>query len=107
MEDFSDIFLWSDTDIIPAPGDFSFIENKKIRKSLTFDYSIFNQIDAWEVLKLNKKLDINFWNTIKLCCYPKHTGITYQNSLFYFEFICIYGWSEFVILYITTHLKKK
>ena len=57
MEDFSDIINDLDTDIIPAPGNFYFIENKKIRKSLTFDYDYFNQIYAWEVLKINKKLD--------------------------------------------------
>jgi len=104
MEDFSDIINDRDTDIIPAPGNFYFIENKNIRKSLSFDYDYFNQVDAWEVLKLDKKLDkntISFWNTMKLCCYHKHTDETYQNNLFFLEIISIHGWSEFVILYIT------
>ena len=101
MDRFDEIFLWSDTDIIPSPGNFSFIKNSIIRKSLEFDYSFFNQIDGWEVLKIDKKIDINFWNILKLSCYPGHTDKSYRNSLFYLEFICIHGWSEFVIMYIT------
>ena len=94
MEDIFDYIINDrDTDIIPILGDFSFIENKNIRKSLSFDYNYFNQVNAWEVLKMDKNFDkttMSFWNTIKLGCYLEHTEETYQNNLFYLEFICIY-----------------
>ena len=101
-DDFDLFYLIPDTDIIPKIGNFSFIKAQSIRESLTFDYNYFVKIGASELLKENKKENKNFWGPMKYMCYHKHTEETYQNNLFYLEFIAIHGWTEFVILYLNS-----
>ena len=84
-------------------GNFSFINSYFIRESMTFDCNYFVKMGAWELLKLDKKTrieDILFWETMKSLCYPKHTWETYYHNLFLLEFIAVYGWTPFIILYI-------
>jgi len=97
-EDFSDL-LYNDTDIIPKIGNFYFIANTFIRESLTFDYNYFMKIGGIRLLKTDKCKSIEFWNAMKYFCYPWHTEKSYNNNLFYLEFIAIHGWTEFVIKY--------
>jgi len=86
-------------------GDFSFITDDTLRESLTHDYNIFfNKLGnlGIRILKMNNK-DFNdmFWKNIKKICY---SNSTFYQTIFYLEFIAIYGFSEFTIIY--SNLKK-
>ena len=90
-------YLWNNTHlIIPKLGDFSFIDNKEISKSLNYDYIIFNKLNSWDLL-LNK--DQFFWEVLKIMLYQKHTKESLENNIFYLEYIYRNNWTEFVINY--------
>ena len=77
-------------------GDFSFIINHHIRETLTFDYNYFKK-NGWNLLKTDKTKSKLFWEMMKLVCHPYHTNLSYQNNLFYLEYISLYGWKSFIL----------
>ena len=95
MEEFS----WSDSEIIPKIGDFSFIINPFIQKYLTHDYAFFKSLKlfGYGILKDPKDFNSRSLKLFRLSCYPHHTDETYQHSLLVLEHIIIDGWTEFVI----------
>ena len=85
--------------LFPPVGDFSIIENEFYRKSLTFDYCFVKNCHLWNIFTFYNDLKENdpFKIFLKDNFYSLHTNETFENNMFYLEYIYLYGWSEFTI----------
>ena len=96
--------LSNELKLFPKKGDFSFIKNELIKKSLTYDYGVFNILGVSSInILINKKdMDSDFWKAMKMMCYKKHSINSFCDNLFYLEYIIRYGWIEFTIKYFNS-----
>jgi len=91
---------FSDSEIIPIVGDFSFIINETIRNYLTVDYNFLQKFGKQELssyMRSNKDLNALFWKIVRLGGYKYHTDETFRTSIYMLEYITFNGWTEFVI----------
>jgi hypothetical protein len=73
------------------PGDFSFIKNEIMRKTLQFDYNVVNKVNAWEMLKQNKIDEIK-----KLELYPGHSAGSAVVNIRDLVVLSRIGWDDYV-----------
>ena len=95
--DFINVYdnLWNDSDnIMPQVGDFSFIVNKTISATLTYDYNILTNYKLWGILNGKNKGIIKAANCV---FYNKHTPESLKNNITFLKHIYKHGWTEFVI----------
>ena len=94
--------VWSDTELLPKFGNFSFIIDSNTRNYLTHDYNFFKtlKIYGYSILKEPKNFNGRILKLLRLNCFPYHTTETFQHSMLMLEYIINYGWTEFVINYL-------
>lgn len=87
--------LWNNSNnIMPKQGDFSFIVNKTISATLTYDYTMLNLNNLWELLNGKNKAILKATNFL---FYNRHTPESLENNIFFLKYIYYNGWVEFVI----------
>ena len=95
--DFINVYddLWNDSNsIMPQRGDFSFIANKIIMTTLTYDYNILTNYNLWGLLEAKNK---GIFKATKCVFYNKHTPESLKHNITFLKHIYNYGWGEFVI----------
>ena len=101
--------VFTDAELVPERGDFSIILNSFFKKSLTFDFHFVEHNKLWNIFDNYLSYDDN--HPLKLFlkdnCYKFHNDDSFENNMFYLEYIYLNGWTEFVIQVLNlNHLKK-
>ena len=90
LSEFDKTFDYSETDIVPCRGDFSFLSNSFFKESLMFDLIIFKRYNLYYYLSF----ELEFF---KIFLHPYHTTSTFERNVKCIKFIKMFGWTEFVI----------
>jgi hypothetical protein len=95
--------------IFPEEGDFSFLINKNQIKSISYEYELFFKIIKTPSLLTGfKNFNTTFWKTmLEIHCYKFNTDEFFYKNILIFECIVIFGWCDFVIIYLNYCNKKK
>ena len=81
-------------------GDFSFIADELMRKTLQEDYEIINKANLWDALKNRNNKPFMFDSEWNIELSNSHSGASHALSLRTFELIAKKGWTNYVDLYL-------
>ena len=95
IDPFYECMNYTDSDILPKQGDFSFIKNETIKQILEYDYNyLLLNNDFWILTSyISKKKMLETRSNF----HPFHNDRSFLNSLRILRFIKLEGWTEFVI----------
>ena len=96
-----------DTDIIPARGDFSILLNQKIKFTLTHDFEFIEKNNLWHIFQCRYQEIVPIKVFLRNSFCEIHDDTTFENNLFFLQFIYLNGWTEFVIKVLNLNCLKK
>jgi hypothetical protein len=90
---------------LPAPGDFTFLNNKNTEKMMSDAYKATTLAEAWEHMKeepgdggymYSNTLHESVKNISKFIKYDGHSGGSYAWTLRQIQYIAVNGWENYI-----------